>query len=295
MGLCFGSFVNALVWRIHEQDEVGRRAKGRGRSGKTQDSRLTTHVSRLKTQDSRLTTQDLSITKGRSMCPHCRHTLAWYDLLPVISWLSLRGRCRYCHKPISWQYPLVELISAGLFVLSYHFYATFHLPSSIFLFTVWLIILTGLIALTIYDLRWMLLPDRIVFPLQALAGLYVLMHFALAKGDWHIFLGAVMGVVFSAGLFYLLFQVSGGKWIGGGDVKLAVVLGLVLGGAVPALLMIFISSILGSIVGLPLILAKKSKLQSKIPFGPFLITATIIVYLFGASIISWYKNQILLV
>ena len=269
LGLCLGSFVNALVWRIHEQQVV----------------------------KSKVQRQKLSISSGRSMCVNCKHALAWYDLLPVVSWLSLHGRCRYCHRPISWQYPVVELLTAFLFVLSYAF-PPFQplLPTAYsLLLLIWLAILTGFIALAVYDLRWMILPDRIVFPMQGLAVLYVLVAFVISGGDWPVVFGAAMGVVFSSGLFYVLYQVSGGKWIGGGDVKLAVVLGLVLGGAAEALLMIFIASVLGSLVGIPLLIAKKTRLQGKLPFGPLLIVATIVVYLFGASIISWYKQQFLFV
>jgi prepilin signal peptidase PulO-like enzyme (type II secretory pathway) len=269
LGLCFGSFVNALVWRIHEQS--------------------------LPKKKRAANNKELSVTTGRSMCPNCLHTLAWYDLLPVVSWLSLGGKCRYCHKPISWQYPLVELATAGLFVFSYSFFPSkvYGLSSTV-IFSLWLIMLVGFMALAIYDLRWMILPDRIVFPLQVLAVLYILTNFVISRGDWHVLSNALLGFLCSAGLFYVLFQVSKGKWIGGGDVKLAVVLGLLLGGAEEALLMIFVASVLGSVIGIPLLLTKKTNLQGKIPFGPLLITATIVVYLFGASVITWYKRQFLI-
>ena len=91
LGVCFGSFVNALVWRIHEQSKP---KKKRAASDK-----------------------ELSVVSGRSMCPNCKHTLSTKDLLPVISWLTLGGKCRYCSKPISWQYPSVEMLTALLFVV----------------------------------------------------------------------------------------------------------------------------------------------------------------------------------
>ncbi len=259
--------MNALVWRLHKQS----------RSSKTPQ------------------TSEYSILHGRSMCTDCGHTLAWYDLLPVVSWISLKGKCRYCHKSISWQYPLVELATAFLFVFSYVFWPSALSPQPSALFAFWLIFLTGFMALTVYDLRWMVLPDRIIFPLQALAIAYVLVFFVITKGDWQVLFGAFLGVVFSAGLFYVLFQISNGKWIGGGDVKLAVVLGLLVGGAAEALLMLFIASLLGSMIGIPLLIAKKTKLQSKLPFGPLLIVAAIIVYLFGTSLITAYKRQFLVI
>ncbi len=266
LGLCFGSFVNALVWRIHKQAQ----------NKKSQQDKY-------------------SVLTGRSMCTDCGHMLAWYDLIPVFSWLGLGGKCRYCHRHISWQYPLVELITAGLFILSYLYWPLGFTGLYIAMFIMWLVFVVGFMALAVYDLRWMLLPDRIVYPLQGFAVIYVLTKFVASGGDLDVLLGAVMGVVFSSGIFYILYQVSQGKWIGGGDVKLGVVLGLVLGGAFEAILMLFIASMLGSLIGIPLLLAKKTKLQSKLPFGPLLLIATFVVFLFGASMISWYKQLFLIV
>lgn len=265
LGLCFGSFVNALVWRIHKQATLSKKTK----------------------------TAKYSVLNGRSMCVNCGHRLQWYDLLPLVSWLSLGGRCRYCKKPISWQYPIVETVTAALFVFSYIYWPFSTSGEWLVLFGLWLTLLTGFVALAVYDLRWMILPDRIVFPLQAIAGMYVLTLFVLNSGDWVIITGAILGVLCSAGVFYVLFQVSKGKWIGGGDVKLAVALGLVLGGAAEALLMLFVASVLGTLIGLPLLIKGKAKANSKLPFGPFLLLATIITVLFGATILDWYKNQII--
>lgn len=270
LGLAMGSFVNALVWRLHEQSKPKKKRVAGDR--------------------------ELSITAGRSMCPNCRHTLQWYDLLPVISWISLGGKCRYCHKPISWQYPLVELMTAGLFVLSYVYWPLNFEIGQTLLFAIWLILLTGFISLTIYDLRWMILPNRIVFPLQALTIFYLLIEIAVSPGlAWTIVQNALLAVVCSAGLFYVLFQMSKGEWIGGGDVKLAVILGLLLGTPLNAFAMLFLASLLGSCVAIPLIILKKYKRQTKLPFGPFLIMATVVIYLFGAALISWYKRQFLFV
>lgn len=266
LGLCFGSFTNALTWRLHEQ-------------AKPKKKRVAAD-------------KDLSITTGRSMCPNCQHPLAWYDLLPVVSWLSLGGKCRYCKHPISIQYPLVELLTAALFILSYAYSPPiFHVPYSIFLFSLWLIFQVAFVALAIYDLRWMILPDRIIFPLQVLAVIYVLVELLGSRQGWPVIQGALLGVLCIAGVFYGLFQVSKGTWIGGGDVKLAVILGLLVGGPAKALLVIFIASLLGSLVSIPLLLRGKAK--TRIPFGPFLIIATVIVYLFGSSLIAWYKHHLL--
>ena len=269
-GFVMGSFVNALVWRIHEQTK--------------------------KSKSSKLKAQNYSIVSGRSMCPDCRHQLAWYDLFPVVSWLMLGGKCRYCHKPIGYQYPLVELITVGLFIISYVYwpYATTGIRYPIIL-SFWLMFVTIFVALAVYDLRWRLLPNRLVYPLIVLAIGQVLIQSLVFDGGWTTIISAVLGVVCLAGLFYGLFQVSAGRWIGGGDVKLAVVLGLLAGGAAEAFLLLFIASLLGTFVSLPLLVSKKIGRKQQVPFGPYLIAAMFIVYLFGSSIIGWYKRQFLIV
>lgn len=274
LGLCMGSFVNALVWRLHKQQEQSNAKSPKLKKAKN---------------------SSLSILNGRSMCPSCRHALAWYDLIPVLSWFSLKAKCRYCHKPISWQYPAVELLTASLFVASYVFWPqTLALYSEAFLFAFWLIFVTGFIALAIYDLRWMILPDRIVFPLQFLAVIYALLTILVLQKGLSGLLAAFLAVLSSAGLFYVLFQISKGKWIGGGDVKLAVVLGLVLGDPIKVFMMLFIASLLGTCISLPLLMIGKFNRTSKLPFGPLLIIGTTIVYLFGSHLIDWYKQYVLL-
>jgi leader peptidase (prepilin peptidase)/N-methyltransferase len=264
LGLALGSFVNAFVFRLHEAPKA--------KSKELRDK--------------------LSITNGRSMCVHCHHKLAWYDLLPVISWLSLRGKCRYCSKRISVQYPLVEIGTALLFVLSYVYWP--YSSDFILLFIFWLVFIVGFMALIIYDLRWMLLPNVIVLPLTVLSLVYVLVY-ALLAGNIAVITDAILGMASIGGLFYILFQTSSGKWIGGGDVKLGFVLGILAGGLMEGLMVIFIASLLGTLFAILSAGHKKQTLKKRIPFGPFLIIALIIVYLFSADIISWYQQQIFLV
>jgi len=272
LGLSLGSFTNALVWRLHEQALLSKKKKG-----------------------SKPQAENLSIVKGRSMCPHCHHELAAKDLIPVLSWIELRGKCRYCSKPISWQYPLVELLMALMFVLLYVFWPS-HLwtTANIVDFIVWLGLLVGFMALTIYDIKWMELPDKIVFILLGVVIANTLLQSLLLGDGWETILGAFAGFLVLGGLFYALFQISGGKWIGGGDVKLGFVLGIAVGGPSASLLVLFLASILGLLGSLPLLIFSKGNLKSRIPFGPFLIVAAIIVQLFGASIIHWYKSKLLL-
>ena len=268
LGACMGSFVNALVWRVHEQ------------------SRLT-KKSQLKQR------QELSVVKGRSMCPDCRHELGVADLLPIISWVSLRGRCRYCKSPIGWQYPLVEAITAMLFICSY-VYWPFELDSAgLTGFIAWLGILTGFVALTVYDIRWMLLPNRILHPLYALGLVFAVSRIV---GNSDVAADVVMLLVTMAvtgGLFHLLFEMSQGRWIGGGDVRLGYLIGLLLLRPELGLLMLFTASLLGTLMAMPQLFRKKLTRFSHIPFGPFLMAATMIVLLFGQSLVDWYQAQFL--
>lgn len=268
VGLCSGSFVNALVWRIREQ------------ARETDKKKPNTHY-----------LARLSIAKGRSMCPQCKHELAAKDLVPVISWLSTAGKCRYCHKPISAQYPLVEVAVALSFIASYLWWPVVFNGSQTVIFVLWLGLLSGLIALLIYDLRWLLLPDRIIYPLGAIASVQAIVAIVAANSPFIAFIDTLLAVVVGGGIFYIIFQISGGRWIGGGDVKLGWLLGLVVGTPSRSLLFIFIAAAGGSLISLPLLATGKLKRTSVVPFGPLLIIGAIIVVLFGSSILNWYQQS----
>lgn len=224
------------------------------------------------------------------MCTDCGHVLSAKDMVPIFSWLMLKGRCRYCNKSISWQYPVVEAATAFLFAFSYAFWP-YELSSyeNLIAFIAWLIFLTGFISLTIYDIKYLILPNKIIFTLIFIA-LIGLTAELLISTDLSIAKAGLIGTLIGGGLFYVLFQLSNGAWIGGGDVKLGFLLGLLVGGPWPALLMLFLASFLGTIYSIPMIIFGQVRARSRIPFGPFLIAAAIIVQLFGVSIIDWYNN-----
>ena len=261
IGASCGSFVNALVWRLHQQSKAKKPSK------------------------------ELSILYGRSMCPHCRHALAWYDLIPVISWLMLGGKCRYCGKKFE-DSPLVELIGGLVFATSYLLWPhTVNQNGQWLLLATWLVSSVGLLALALYDLKWQLLPNRIIYPtlgVSALGALAYTIFFSDNLGK-SLLLWA-MSLAVASGVFYLLFIVSDGKWIGFGDVRLGLVTGTLLAKPQYSLLMIFIASVLGTLVALPDLLRHKKTLASRLPFGPFLITATFIVVLFGPTLLDHYKT-----
>lgn len=252
LGLIAGSFVNALVWRLHKKKDW---------------------------------------VKSRSQCVHCGHELATKDLFPVVSWLILQGRCRYCQKPISRQYPIVELTMATVFALSYLLW-----PQDLgeagqwILFVSWLAASVGLLALAVYDFRWMLLPNKLVYPTLFVAATGRVAYIIGYEPDkWSALLNWIGAIVIASGLFFLIYNLSD-KYIGGGDITLGLVTSTVLATPFKAVLMIFFASVLGLLFALPGLISQSKKLTSKIPYGPFLIAATFIVLLFGQAITEWYKE-----
>lgn len=263
LGLCFGSFVNALVWRLHEQSKSNKKSA------------------------------NLSILKGRSICPNCKHQLAGADLIPLLSWLWLRGRCRYCNQPISVQYPLVEAAMAAVFVGSYIWWpGDLAYSGQMLLFITWLASSVGLMALLVYDIRWMMLPTRIIYPTFALALggrlAYILFFANYAIG--HKLVMLALSLVVSSGIFFIIHEASRGRWIGFGDVRLGLILGALLADPIKSFLMIYVASLLGTLYILPSLLRRRKTINAKLPFGPFLIAATWLVVLWGQSVIDWYSR-----
>ena len=262
-GLCFGSFINALVWRIHLQAKTSSKKKR----------------------------EEFSIVHGRSMCMYCRHQLAFWDLIPVISWISLKGRCRYCHRKYP-DTPVSELLTPLLFIFSYVFWPMSFDAKGTTLFIFWLIFLTGFIALALYDLSWYLLPNRIIFPLYFVIAVQIITSLAFFNLGLEGLLLTIASILVGGGIFFVLFKLSNGKWIGGGDVKLGYLIGAILGDPLKCVLLIFLASLIGTLVSLPLLVTGKMKRTSHLPFGPFLIISAFIVVLFGSSLIQAYRSLI---
>lgn len=252
LGLCFGDFLTAFVERLHD-----------GRDW----------------------------VKGHSECESCHHRLNYLDMLPVVGWLLVGGKCRYCKKPIARHYPLIEIATAALFVLSYVAWPHGFKAAGLTQFVVWLVVIIGAMALIVYDLRWMILPNKILYPLIVLAIIGVVAQATVFHGGANTIREAVLGIVAAGGVFFVLFQLSAGRWIGGGDVKLGILIGLLIGGPLKSLLVIFIASILGTVVALPLLATKRLKRNSHMPFGPFLLMGMVVVMLYGQQIVDWYLRS----
>jgi prepilin signal peptidase PulO-like enzyme (type II secretory pathway) len=244
-GLLFGSAINAIVWRLY--------------------------VSR-------------SWVKGRSECSVCGHTLAPRDLVPVVSWLLLWGRCRYCGKPIT-DPPTVELATAVVFALSGYALAA---TGRVDIVTVgfWAVMLVMLLVLAVYDKRWMILPDKVVLPLIVIAFGRCLVLAVLAHSP-RLLAGYLAAAVVAGGMFYAIVFFSKGRAMGGGDIKLAFVMGLILGPQSTGVALLLAFNV-AALFGIALIVARRRSRSDQIPFGPFLVGGTIVAFLYGQSIVDWY-------
>lgn len=228
---------------------------------------------------------------GRSRCDTCRITIAWYDNIPLFSYIVLRGKCRHCREPIYPLHPMVELLTGLLFVWWYWggfiFFQLTQSPLSILQPLFWLAVGLLLIYLFIIDLNYFLLPDKPVFILFILAAIYRIYLTTSGVMQLTDLYQAAIAAVLSFGFFFILWFVTRGRGMGFGDVKLVVPLALLLG-ATNMLVALLLAFVLGAVVGLALIATKRGEMKTAIPFGPFLISATVISLLWGDAIFGWY-------
>ncbi len=249
MGLCVGSFVNMLVYRTAvsyglEKDKILRKVKDGKRS-------------------------------ERSFCDFCGKQLHWYENVPVVSWLIQKGKSRCCHKSLPLLYPIIELVTGLLFVITVS-----QLGLTLSLIP-GLVLVTMLVFSFVFDLKYMLLPDFSTVIMVVMVG--ILVYFGWGQVSPLQYLEAAVGAMGFLGILYL---VSKGKAMGFGDVKLAFFMGLLLG--FPSIVVAFyVAFISGAVGGVGLMLAHKAGRKSLIPFGPFLILGTFIAWWWGKII--WYS------
>jgi leader peptidase (prepilin peptidase) / N-methyltransferase len=254
IGLIVGSFLNVLIFRIYYKKPFA---------------------------------------KGRSYCPKCKKQIPWHDNIPVISFLMLKGKCSKCNKKISWQYPLVEFFTGLLFVVvaiknleltsGCVGFCDQNLALNLKFLTIFfrdLFIISILVIVFVQDFNWYIILDKVILPATAVV---FLLNIILG----HDFLNLILGSFIAGGFFYLQFIISNGKWIGGGDIRLGLFMGVSLGFPL-VLVALFLAYILGSIIGIFLILIGKKGMGSKLPFGTFLTPATLVALFWGQSILSWY-------
>lgn len=236
----------------------------------------------------------MNLVNDRSKCESCGHELGVLDLIPIISWVILRGKCRYCKSSIGWTANLYELATAALFGICVYYWPYGFDVAGKFTLIVWLLTLTGLVIMSAYDFKWLILPDKVMYPLLYLGIAAIAIEASVLGLGTDRIRAAVLGVLVGGGIFYLLHTLSSGRWIGGGDVKLGVLMGLHLGPK-QALLAIYCAAILGSVYVAPMYFAGKAKKGTQVPFGPFLIAGLVLAKLFGVSLIKWYERKYLLI
>ncbi|MCJ7804855.1 prepilin peptidase [Patescibacteria group bacterium] len=232
-GLLLGSFLNCLVYRLNEAKNWSQ------------------------------------FFFGRSYCPKCKKKLAWFDNIPLLSFLFLKGKCRWCHSPISWRYPLVELATGILSVMVYYFSAN-SVANLIFN----LIMIYALIGIFLSDLLYRTIPDQIVYPAIVIALLWLIVN-----NQWQSVLSGLGAALF----FLLLVLLTRWQGMGLGDVKLAGLMGLILG--FPKIIVaLYLAFLTGALVGVILVLTKRKRLKSEISFGPFLAISTFMALFWGEKI-----------
>ncbi len=222
-----------------------------------------------------------SIVWPGSHCPACAQPIAWYDNIPIVSYLILAGRCRSCRNAISCRYPLVEALNAAGYVgLFWYFGATWATA-------VYGILYSALLVVAGTDLSHKIIPNAITFPGIALGLLSAATVLPLGLLD------GIIGLLVGGGLLWFLAWISpylfGKEGMGGGDIKLLAMIGAFLGWK-PALMTIMVGSLLGSVVGVTLIGAHIIKREDYIPFGPFLVCGAVVALFFGETILDWYQG-----
>ena len=215
---------------------------------------------------------------GRSICPTCKHELSAWDLIPVLSFLMLSGKCHYCKQKISWQYPIVELATA----VSFGFLA-WNLESGIWNLVVQLIFACFLIVIGVYDYKHYLILDKVVYPAAVLALIWSIVNGQLVN--------SLFGSLIIVGFFGLQYLISSGKWIGLGDVKFGLFLGILFGFKL-GLVVLMIAYVSGAAIGIVLIVLGRKKIGSPVPLGSLLAGSGIIVMVWGEAIASWYLKLI---
>ena len=244
LGLIIGSFLNVVILRFNTERSLG----------------------------------------GRSGCMSCMNKLTWYELIPVFSFLGLRGRCKNCKTKISIQYPLVEFITGLIFAFLFlKFQDVFSVNAFIFSFTYiyYAVAFSLLIVISTYDLKHKIIPDSLALVL----GILALLGLFLFKASYYYphlpsILEFLSGLLIATP-FALFWLVSSGRWMGLGDAKLAISLGWLLGFSL-ALSGVVVAFWIGAIVGLSMVIfSKKYKMKSEIPFAPYLVLGTLLAFLFN--------------
>lgn len=227
---------------------------------------------------------------SRSVCLECGKTLRWYELIPMVSWVIQRGKCRGCRAKIGWQEILCELLTGMMFVATWLFWPERFGGASE---SIWnyagmagfLVLLMGLLILFVYDLRWGKLPVGVLI----FCVICAILEIVLVKSDGFLrefsWVSAVGGLVLLPALYFVLYKISNERWVGGGDWILALVCAIMLCDATLCLLCLLCANLLGCVVAIPLLLRGKGK-NARLPMGPLLIVGFLVVFFCGDMIMG---------
>lgn len=249
-GLIIGSFINCLLYRLEKEE---------------------------------------SFIKGRSYCPKCKHLLSWRDLIPVFSWILLRGRCRYCKKKISVEYPLIEITTGALFLLAGIFVFANYAQFKFFYLLFYLVVISSLLIIFVFDLKYLLVSEKVLFYTLIFVVLWHIIALFLGIQTLENILFYLLAAFLSALFFGALYLITKKKGMGFGDVEIIFLMGLIVG--IPDIFfVIFIGSLLGTIVGLLAILFFKGSMKTALPFGPFLVIGVFIMLFYSRVILDLYYS-----
>ena len=255
LGLIFGSFVNCLVWRLYNNESI----------------------------------------MGRSYCPQCRKPIHFYDNVPILSFLFLGGKCRSCHKKISWQYPIVEAVSGLLFFLAFYQYLNAQLLAGLNFLDIinswhfWLLIakrflaIIIFLALFIHDGRWYEVPLNLIIAAAVLFfGLNLFLGYSLGS--------MILMCATGAAFFALQFILTRGRGLGEGDIWIGGLMGLMFADIGQLAVALFIAYVLGAIIGVGLMMAGRKKMKSALPLGVFLAIGTLTTIIWSSEIITAFLS-----
>lgn len=208
-----------------------------------------------------------SFVKGRSRCDKCRENIAWYDLIPLVSFLNLGARCRFCKSSLSFYYLFAEIITGALFTGAFLFLSLMNASFTTIVY--YLAVMSILIVVFLEDLKFGTISDKIIYPSILLVSLYLVFY------SPNLLIPNLLSAMGAVTFFLLLLLITGGKGMGVGDIKFSILMGLILG--FPQIIVgLYLSFLTGAVVSIILILWRKKKLRgSTIPFGPFLVLGTV--------------------
>lgn len=277
LGLIFGSFAGAQVWRLRAKQLYEDK-----RDNEPYDKKEYKRLDPLRVQRGK---------NDHSRCLECGHRLGFKDLIPLGSWLSTAGRCRYCKRPIGAFEPLVEMGVAATFVSLYVFWPYgFNGVSDGILFVVWCLAAVVAAILFAYDLKWFLLPNRPVFLLVLLGLVAATVTVVQAPQPPEALLSIAGAIAILSGIYAGLWLLSQGRWIGFGDVKLGLALALLLADWRLGFIALFAANLIGCLLVLPGMASGKVARNTRIPFGPLLIAGAFVSLFFGNAVMAWYGS-----